>query len=80
MTDKYVIKGELSDDGSFIKYINEDKDELEMPFAKCLENFVGKYIELTVAVKLNQDLCADSIELTIAVKMNQDLCEDSLED
>lgn len=62
MTDKFVIKGALSDDGTTITYINEDKEQMDISVARCFKNFCGENIELTIAVKMNQDLGSGDYE------------------
>lgn len=62
MTDKFVIKGKLSDDGATITYITDDKEEDEISVEKCFKNFHGENIELTIAVKMNQDLGSGDYE------------------
>lgn len=62
LTDKLAIKGELSEDGKTIKYIDENKEESIVSIDKCFEPFKSEFIELTIAVKMNQDLGDDSVE------------------
>lgn len=62
MQDKFVIKGKLSGDGSIIKYIDDDKEEQEYNVADCFKNFLNENIELSIAVKINQDLGVRSEE------------------
>lgn len=62
MVDKYSIKGRLSNNGKAITYINEDKDAAEITIEKCLSNFLNEDIELTIAVKMNQDLSGSEEE------------------
>jgi len=56
MVDKYSIKGHLSEDGTVITYVNDDKETVEIALEKCMSNFLNEDIELTIAVKMNQDL------------------------
>ena len=54
--EKFSIKGELSDDGTMITYINKDKEEKTIPVDRCFKIFGGSYIELTLAKKTTEDL------------------------
>lgn len=56
MVDKFAIKGHLSEDGRVITYINDDKEEAQIDIEKCLKSFRNEEIELTIAVKMSQDL------------------------
>lgn len=56
LTDKFVVKGELSEDGEIIKYVDSDKNPQEITVTKCMEPFRGEAIEFTVTIKMNQDL------------------------
>ena len=56
LTDKFVIKGELSEDGTVINYIDSDKNEAVIEVEKCLKPFMGENIELSISIKMNQDL------------------------
>lgn len=56
MVDKFAIKGHLSEDGNVITYINDDKEETQIDIEKCLKSFRNEDIELTIAVKMSQDL------------------------
>jgi hypothetical protein len=55
-TEKFNIKGELSDDCKTIKYINGDKEEQEISLIKCFEKFVGTEIALSIMLKTDEDL------------------------
>ncbi len=55
-TKKFSIKGELSNDGKIITYVNGDKEEMEIPVSKCFEKFAGQPIELSLALKTDEDL------------------------
>ena len=55
-TEKFNIKGELSDDCKTIKYINGDKEEQEISLAKCFEKFAGTEIALSIMLKTDEDL------------------------
>jgi len=56
LTDKFSIKGILSDDAKTITYVNGEKEELQLAVAKCFEPFKGEEITLTISVKQDQDL------------------------
>lgn len=56
MTDKFSVKGLLSEDGKEITYANEDKEDVTIPIDRCFKNFCGENIEVTVATKMTQDL------------------------
>ena len=56
LTDKFNIKGILSDDAKTITYVNADKEELTISVDKCFEPFKGDEITLTISVKQDQDL------------------------
>lgn len=56
MVEKFSIKGELSDDGKIINYIDGDKEAREITVEKCFSKFSGMPIELTLSVKYVQDL------------------------
>ena len=53
---KMSVKGVLSDDGLYITYYNEDKDECEISVADCLRDFRGKEIAFTTSLTENIDL------------------------
>ena len=54
--EKFNIKGDLSDDGKIITYINGDKEEKTIAVDKCFSQFGGMPIEFTLVVKSTQDL------------------------
>ncbi len=56
LTDKFNIKGVLSEDCKTITYVNGDKEELQIDVAKCFEPFKGEEITLVITVKQDQDL------------------------
>lgn len=56
LTEKFSIKGDLSNDGTTISYIDGDKTMNEISVATCFAKFVGEPIELTISVKTVQDL------------------------
>ena len=55
-TIKFTIRGELSDDGKIIHYVNGDKEECEISLEKCFENFRGGEIILALSNKTTEDL------------------------
>lgn len=55
-TKKFAIKGKLSDDGKTIFYVDGDKEERIIAVNKCFDKFNGQMIELTIAVKEDEDL------------------------
>lgn len=54
--DKVSVKGQLSEDGSKITYLDEDKLEQEITIAECLKAFVGESIDFTVSLKTEGEL------------------------
>ena len=62
LTDKFAIKGILSEDGKTIQYLDANKDEQTITIDKCLENFRGEAIELQAVIKMNQDLTEEDEE------------------
>lgn len=54
--DKVSVKGKLSEDGSTITYLDEDKLEQEITVAECLKAFVGENIDFTVSLKTEGEL------------------------
>lgn len=54
--DKVSVKGKLSEDGSKITYLDEDKVEHEITVAECLKAFVGENIDFTVSLKTEGEL------------------------
>ena len=55
-TKKFSIKGELSTDGKTITYVNGDKEEATIAVATCFAKFAGQPIELSLALKTDEDL------------------------
>ena len=55
-TDKVSVKGILSDDGTTISYIDENKDEQEISVADCLGMFKGGAIDFSITRKSEEDL------------------------
>ena len=56
ITDKVSVKGVLSDDGTTITYVDENKDEQDITIAECLKAFMGSPIDFTVSVKSENEL------------------------
>lgn len=50
------VKGTLSDDGTFITYLDEDKEEQNITVADCLRDFRGKEIAFSTSLTENIDL------------------------
>ena len=55
ITDKVSVKGILSEDGTVITYMN-DKVEEEITVAGCLKVFLGKPVDFSISVKLEDEL------------------------
>ena len=55
-TTKFTIKGDLSNDGKLIDYIDGDKAERTITIEKVFSKFCGQPIELSIAVKTDDDL------------------------
>lgn len=56
ITDKVSVKGILSDDGTTITYIDENKDEKKISVAECFGIFNGEPIDFTVSRKLEDEI------------------------
>ncbi len=54
VVDKLSVKGILSDDGTAITYLDEEKIERKVTVADCFDTFKGQAIELSI-VKKNSD-------------------------
>ena len=61
-TDKVSVKGTLSEDGTIITYLNEDKNECEISVDDCLRVFRGKNLSFTVQVKKDEELDVEFTE------------------
>jgi len=59
ITDKVTVKGVLSEDGTTIKYLDEDKVEQEITVADCLKAFMGEAIDFSVSLKTEGELPED---------------------
>ena len=56
IVEKFAIKGELSEDGKTITYIDADKETRTISVEKCFDKFRGFPIELAIALKTAEDL------------------------
>lgn len=56
ITDKVSVKGMLSEDGTTITYLDEDKIEREITVAECLRAFDGEFVDFTVSLKTENEL------------------------
>lgn len=61
-TDKVSVKGILSEDGTVITYLDEDKNEQEISVDDCLRVFRGKNISFTVQIKKDEELDVEFTE------------------
>lgn len=61
-TDKISVKGLLSDDGSEITYLDENKDEQLIAVLDCMNAFAGKYVEFNLSQKSEEDLAVIQAE------------------
>lgn len=59
ITDKITVKGILSDDGTKITYVDENKDDQDITIAECLNVFKGKAIDFAVSEKSEEELQTD---------------------
>lgn len=56
-TDKLTVKaGTLSEDCTVISYLDEDNDEKEIKIADLLKPFKNQTIDLSIALKTDEDL------------------------
>ena len=55
-TEKFNIKGLVSDDCKTINYVNGDDEEMSISIEKCFEKFAGKEIVLAITLKSDEDL------------------------
>ena len=51
-----AVKGILSEDGTTITYIDENKIEQDITVAECLKVFTGKPIDFSVSIKSEDEL------------------------
>lgn len=56
ITDKVSVKGTLSEDGSTITYLDEDKVEQKITIVECLNAFKGEFIDFAVSLKTEGEL------------------------
>ena len=56
---RFAIKGDLSTDGKEIYYTNSAKEETTISVDKCLSPFKGMTIELSIAMKTEEDLAKE---------------------
>lgn len=54
--EKFAIKGELSEDGKVITYINGDNEEAKITVDKCFAKFAGFPIDFSISLKTEIDL------------------------
>lgn len=65
ITDKFSVKGVLSEDGKTLTYVDENKIEQKITITECLRDFRGYDIEFVVSVKQSEDMilpCEDDEE------------------
>lgn len=55
-TDKLSVKGILSEDGTFITYIDENDVEQDVKVSDLLKAFINQPIEFGVSLKSDEDL------------------------
>lgn len=63
VAEKFAIKGELSDDGRTINYVDAEKDMKTISVDKCFSAFKGQEIALTITTKFDEDLSDEFEEL-----------------
>lgn len=56
ITDKVTVKGTLSEDGTVITYVDENKNEQEITVTECLKIFCGKLINFSISEKSEEEL------------------------
>ena len=59
---KITVKGILSDDGSYITYIDDDKNEQTIEISKCFKLMAGNEITFTLALKGEEDASEELME------------------
>lgn len=62
ITDKVSVKGMLSEDGTTITYIDENKIEQDITVAECLKVFAGKPIDFCVSIKSEDEIPEENNE------------------
>lgn len=56
ITDKLSVKGVLSEDGTYITYIDENDVEQDVKVSDLLKAFINQPIEFGVSLKSDEDL------------------------
>lgn len=56
ITDKLLVKGVLSEDGTFITYTDENDVEQDVKVSDLLKVFINQPIEFGVSLKSDEDL------------------------
>lgn len=56
ITDKLLVKGVLSEDGTFITYTDENDAEQDIKVSDLLKAFINQPIEFGVSLKSDEDL------------------------
>lgn len=56
ITDKLTVKGMLSEDATFITYIDECDTEQNIKVCDLLKSFINQPIEFCVSIKSDEDL------------------------
>ena len=54
--DKISIKGILSDDCTYITFVNDDKEDEDVYLDKCFKPFAGHEITFSLSNKTTEDL------------------------
>ena len=53
---KFNIKGTLSEDGTYLTYINGDSEERTIDILDCFKPFRGEPLDVSISTKEEQDL------------------------
>ena len=56
ITNKLLVKGVLSDDGTFITYTDENDVEQDVKVSDLLKAFINQPIEFGISLKSDEDL------------------------
>lgn len=56
ITDKLSLKGVLSEDGTSVTYLDENKEDQTIAIADCLDSFKGFHIDFSVTLKSEEDI------------------------
>lgn len=59
ISDKLTVKGVLSEDGTEIKYIDDDKEEQIVSVEECMLHFAGQNINFTMTLNKDEDLMGE---------------------